>query len=225
MHILVPRQPSMACAVALLSLTACSVNSDVEQAGSFVFKSIIGSNSKVSRERAAAVPYATIGLQLGSSDQALLTLGSARGDELQWFAGETLFVATNHGRVMRTLGLPYDLGGIHRLNAFPARENNPEMLLTSSSMDFPELGVFGATVQCSRINTGEDNVAILGASIATRHVVENCEVPVLKWKFKNDFWEDRTTGYVWRSRQYIHPKSPPITLEVFRPEQNDANSN
>jgi hypothetical protein len=23
---------------------------------------------------------------------------------------------------------------------------------------------------------------------------------------------------VWRSRQHIHPKSPPITLEVLRPE-------
>jgi hypothetical protein len=207
--------------LAVLLLTACSGNSDIERTGGFLFNSITGSNVKVSRERAAAVPYATMGLQLGQSTQALLILGATEGDELDWFAGDNIFVATNHGQVVRTVGLPYDLGGRHPINASSIRENKS---LATASMDFPDLGVFGATSECSSRNMGEESVEILGAPIPTLHVIEHCNVPALKWTFDNDFWKDRTSGYIWRSRQYIHPKSPPIILEVFRPEQNRPNS-
>jgi hypothetical protein len=67
---------------------------------------------------------------------------------------------------------------------------------------------------------GDDNVEIFGSRIPTRHIVEHCTVEALKWNFDNEFWKDRTSGYVWRSSQHIHPKSPPIILEVLRPEQN-----
>jgi len=179
---------------------------------------------KIPRERAAAVPYASMGLELGSSTQVMLVLGTTMGDELDWFAGENLFVATNHGRVTRTVGLPYDLGGVQPVNtpAGPAK-GTPGAPLMRSSLDFPDLGVFGAIAECSRRNMGDDSVQILGASLPTRHIVEHCEVQVLRWKFDNDFWEDRTSGYIWRSRQYIHPKSPPLILEVLRPEQNTPN--
>jgi hypothetical protein len=89
---------------------------------------------------------------------------------------------------------------------------------TSYSLDFPDMGVFGAVAQCTNQDQGEETVTILGGDIATRHVVEHCSVPVMRWSFDNDYWQDPRTGYVWRSRQYVHPKSPPIVLEVFRPE-------
>jgi hypothetical protein len=79
--------------------------------------------------------------------------------------------------------------------------------------------VFGATAQCSRRAVGDETIQIFGAPIATRHVVEHCDVPTIRWRFDNDFWEDRMSGYVWRSSQHIHPKAPVLTLEVFRPEQ------
>jgi hypothetical protein len=208
----------------ILFLTACTGDSDLVQGGKLVFNSVTGSAAKISRERAAAVPYATMGLELGSSAQGLLILGTTMGNELDWFAGETVFVATNHGRVIRTVGLPFDLGGI-RPSIAPSLRKTPSVgaISSSSAMDFPDLGIFGAPAQCSSRTIGDESVEILGASILTRHVVEHCEVSVLKWKFDNDFWEDRTSGYVWRSRQYIHPKSPPIILEVLRPEQSPAN--
>jgi hypothetical protein len=201
-----------------LFLTACTADSDVVRVGSFLYDSVAGSNEKVSRERAAAIPYATMGLEVGSSAQGLLILGTTMGDELDWFAGENLFVATRHGHVIRTIGLPYDLGGVQPLN--PGSTNQQQKIgnIMVFAMDFPELGIFGARSECSRRIIGDENVEILGAPVATRHVIEHCEVQALKWKFDDDFWEDRTSGYVWRSRQHIHPKSPPITLEVLRPE-------
>ena len=205
-----------------LLVTACTGDSDVVRVGNLLFNSVAGSGLKIPRERAAAVPYATMGLELGSSAQVLLTLGTSMGNELDWFAGETIFVATNYGRVIRTVGLPFDLGGVHpsTMPSLP-ETRNIDANSASLSFDYQDLGVFGAPAQCSRRNVGNENLEILGASILTHHVIEHCEVPVLKWKFDNDFWVDPMSGYVWRSRQYIHPKSPPIILEVLRPEQTD----
>jgi hypothetical protein len=86
-------------------------------------------------------------------------------------------------------------------------------------VDFPDLGIFSAPLQCSSKAVGNENVEILGAAIPTRHVVEDCELTALKWRFQNHFWQDQMTGAIWRSSQYIHPKSPPVMLEVFRPVQ------
>ena len=205
----------------VLLLTACVQDSDVVQAGTFILNSFDKSTVKIPRERAAAVPYATMGMELGSSAQALLVLGTITQDELDWFAGEQVFVRTRNGRVIRTAGLPYDLGGLRNLstNAMrggPTNSSAPQQF----SLDFPDLGVFGATAQCSPKDMGDDSVEIFGSRIPTRHVVEHCTVPVLRWNFDNEFWQDRTSGYVWRSSQHIHPKSPPLILEVLRPEQN-----
>ena len=123
--------------------------------------------------------------------------------------------------MIRTAGLPYDLGGLRDLSTNSmlrgaASSSAPQQF----SLDFPDLGVFGATAQCSPRDMGDDNVEIFGSRIPTRHIVEHCTVEALKWNFDNEFWKDRTSGYVWRSSQHIHPKSPPIILEVLRPEQN-----
>jgi hypothetical protein len=201
-----------------LFLTACTQDSDVVRTGKFLLTAATMTSQNIPRERAAAVPYATMGMELGSGAQALLILGATTADELDWFSGENVFVRTRHGQVIRTVGLPYDLGGLRAVSATPgapARATGENMY----SLDFPELGVFGATAQCSRRAGGDETIEIFGAPIATHHVVEHCEVPTMRWRFDNEFWEDRTSGYVWRSAQHIHPDAPVLTLEVFRPEQ------
>src|SRR6266566_3876619 len=105
------------CIPLVFLLSACVQDSDVVQAGNFLLNSFDKSAEKIPRERAAAVPYATMGMQLGSSAQALLVLGTITQDELDWFAGEQVFVRTRNGRVIRTAGLPYDLGGLRDLSA------------------------------------------------------------------------------------------------------------
>jgi hypothetical protein len=209
------------CILLACFLTACTQDSDVLRVGSVLLQALGGSTEKIPRERAAAVPYASMGMELGSSAQVLLVLGTATADELDWFAGEQIFVATRHGRVIRTAGLPYDLGGIHSLTMPPVAANGVGTAPTLFSLDFPDLGVFGATAQCSSRDLGEDGIDILGARISTRHIVEHCAVQSMRWNFDNEYWTDKMSGYIWRSSQHIHPKAPPLILEVLRPEQNN----
>ena len=205
----------------ILALTACTGDSDLVRTGEFLFDTATKTDEKIPRERVASVPYATMGMEFGSSAQALLILGTTASDELDWFSGENIFVRTRRGHVIRTVGLPYDLGGLRALTEAPgatARKTQDGQY----SFDFPDLGVFGAIAQCSRRMVGEETIQIFGAPLPTRHVVEHCDVPAMRWKFDNEFWEDRMSNYVWRSSQHIHPKAPVLTLEVFRPEQNPA---
>ena len=206
----------------LLFLLAACADSDVVQVGDFVLSSFDKTQQKIPRDRAAGIPYATMGMELGPSAQALLVLGTIAQNELDWFAGEQVFVRTRNGRVVRTAGLPYDLGGLRDLSADLARRGaGINSASQQFSLDFPDLGIFGATAQCSQKDTGDDDVEIFGSRIPTRHIVEHCSVEAMRWSFDNEFWKDKTSGYVWRSSQYIHPKSPPLILEVLRPEQNN----
>jgi hypothetical protein len=199
--------------LAFALLSCCAGNANSEKLTNLFFNYVKGTVEKVPREKAAAIPYPTMGLEFGYTPEVLLVLATATPEELDWYAGEALFVATQHGRVIRTVGLPNDLGGRRATSSLDVAAR-----AISYALDFPDLGIFGAAALCSSVDRGEESVEILGGGIATRHIVEHCTVPTMKWTFDNDYWEDRATRYVWRSRQYIHPKSPPIVLEVFRPE-------
>ena len=205
----------------LLLLGGCE-DSDAFRVGTVLVNSITQTPEKISRERAAQIPYASMGLEIGATPQLLLVLGTSVGNELDWFAGEDVFVRTRQGRIVRTVGLPYDLGGIRAVTTTADSAAAGRISATEHySFDFPDLGVYGADAQCTRKDSGDTSVEILGAAIASRHIVEHCTVPSMRWSFDNEYWSDKT-GYVWRSSQHIHPNSPPVILEVFRPEQNPA---
>jgi hypothetical protein len=171
---------------------------------------------RVTRERAAEIPFASMGAQLGDGNQGLLVLGANTAQQAEWYSGDLIMIRTRSGRIVRTAGLPFDLGGadVRPATGAPAARGASVALF----YDFPDLGVFGAAGYCSERDAGPETIQILGTAIATRRVVESCEVESLDWAFQSQYWKDPATNYVWRSRQYIHPKSDPVTLEVFRPE-------
>jgi hypothetical protein len=206
------------CAILPFLMLASCEDSDVYKVGTVLVNSVTGEPAKIPREQAAAIPYATMGLELGSTPELLLVLGTNTAGELDWYAGDQVFVRTRNGRITRTVGLPYDLGGSRTV----ARNATATNAASQYSLDFPDLGVFGAAEQCSSRQAGEETINVLGAPIPARHVVEHCTVADMRWNFDDDFWLDNGSGYIWRSRQYIHPNSPPVILEVFRPEQNPA---
>jgi hypothetical protein len=121
---------------------------------------------------------------------------------------------------VRTVGLPYDLGGLRDTGNNPSGARPGTAQSAQYLLDFPDLGIFGATAECMSREMGEESIGILGQPVATRHLREHCSVPAMRWNYDNDFWIDPVNGFVWRSSQHVHPDSPPIVLEVFRPEQN-----
>lgn len=202
----------------LFLLAGCQ-DSDLGQLTQLVYTGLTSTPPKITRDQAAAVPYASMGLELGDTAQVLLVLGTETGNELDWFAGDQLFIRTRNGRIIRTVGLPYDLGGLRPVDA--SMTARPVSVAAARySFDFPDLGIYDAVAQCTTRDTGNAMVDVFGSQIATRHIVEHCAVPDARWNFDNEYWTDPMTGYVWRSTQHIHPQLPPVVLQVFRPAQN-----
>src|SRR5579872_1487109 len=81
----------------LLLLAGCE-DSDLYRVGQIAVASLTSSAQKIPRDRPAGIPYASMGLELGDTAQVLFVLGTRMGDELDWFAGDQVFLRTRNGR-------------------------------------------------------------------------------------------------------------------------------
>jgi hypothetical protein len=206
---------TLACAGLAGPLAGCSSQSDIVRIGQLLFQQIAGGGGDdVQRSQVAAIPYATLGVRLGTSAEAMFVLQSKSGESLQWVGGTQFAIATRDGRILRTTGFEHNLSGF--------LDETPGGGLTGSASrdyryDLADLNAYGVIVRCTERDAELAQIVIVGDAHSTRHVIEDCSAPELGWNFSNEFWKDAATNYIWRSVQYVHPGIDPITLESLRP--------
>src|SRR5262249_33688864 len=66
---------------------------------------------RVTRDQAAAIPYASLGYSLDDGNQVMLVLATDTNGELLWTSPSRVVIVTRDGRIIRTLGLAHDLSG------------------------------------------------------------------------------------------------------------------
>jgi hypothetical protein len=201
----------------------CGTNSDQARYANLVWRLLSGNRSEVSREQAGAIPFASIAVAIGRNDEGLMVLGLAEGQRQEWYA-RTQMLAMINGRIVQSEGLPYNLSRLE------VRRPDGSTIATGGApppgtdyslvIDYQDLRLVGAGAACRSSDAGVESIEILGTSLTTRHVVENCEIAVIDWSFENEFWVDPDTGFVWQSSQYVHPKLSPLTFRVLRPPQS-----
>lgn len=174
--------------------------------------------ARISRDQAAAIPYASIGIRLDGGNETLLILGTDNAGEQLWTSAAKIVIVTRDGRIVRTLGLPHDLSALTTRGVAPAPAAAMQAPFTTTRLeDFPELNLFGTIVACSARAAARQTIKILGQPIATMRVDETCRGRKPEWSFTDSFWVDLDNGRVWRSRQHVHPKGSFIETEIFRP--------
>ena len=174
---------------------------------------------RVTRDQAAAIPYASLGYSLDGGNQTMLVLATDTNGELLWTSPSRVVVVTRDGRIIRTVGLAHDLTALTSPGGPPP---SPAAALlrpftSTRQEDFPELGYYGVAVACQARLVGAQKIVILGQGIDTRRVDETCRSEKPEWAFTDSFWVDPDNGMVWRSIQHIHPKAGTIEIEIFRP--------
>jgi len=214
----------LAVLVAGALLDGCeSMDPDTARISEQLYHAVIGRGEPITREAAAAVTFASIGVELGSGDQAMLVLGTDTGGELHWYSANGVMIATRDGRIVSTAGLPNNLGRAGALSSDPTGAPGRLRPIANATYllqyDLPDLGLYSLVAQCQARDDGPQTIQIIGADIETRHLVEDCEIKSLGWSFENEFWMDRDTNYIWRSIQNAHPKLPALAIDVLRPEQ------
>jgi hypothetical protein len=176
-------------------------------------------NVHVTREQAAAIPFATLGYSIDGGNQSILVLATDTAGELLWTSQSHVVIVTRDGRIVRTLGLGHDLSGLTTRDAsIPSPATAVLGAFASTRLeDFPDIGAYGAIVSCRATLVGRQGINVLGQMIATNRVDERCRSPNPKWSFVDTYWVDLDSGLVWRSQQHIHPKGGVIETVIFRP--------
>jgi hypothetical protein len=203
-------------ALATVPLAACSSvdGSDFGSLYDAVRTGWSGSKS-VTLEEAAAAPYASIGVRIGDSSEAMLVLASDMGESQLWTSSTRVAITTRNGRIVRTAGLTHNLGGWTSLAG--GRQNDHSILRWQA--DLPDLGHYSVLITCRETDAGPETITILGKDLRTRRIEEACQADdrVLDWSFRNVFWTDPNSAFMWRSIQHVNPKLDPIEIEVLRP--------
>jgi len=201
--------------------SAGSGNTNYAQFYEIVKQGVAASMGKirVTRDQAAAIPYASLGYSLDGGNQSILVLATDTNGELLWTSPSRIVIVTRDGRIVRTLGLAHDLSGVTSPGGPPPSPAAAmrQTFTSTRQEDFPELGLYGVSLTCRARLVGRQKITILGQDIATNRVDESCQSRNPEWSFTNSFWIDPDNGLVWRSRQHINPKAGTIEIEIFRP--------
>jgi len=175
---------------------------------------------RVTREQAAAIPYASLGYTLDGGNQGLLVLATDSGGDLLWTSAAHIVIVTREGRIVRTVGLGHDLSGVTSRDekGLPPPAAAVQAPFASTRLeDFPEQGLYGVRLSCRAKLAGRQSVKILGQVIATLRVDEACSSRNPDWSFTDNFWVDKDSGFVWRARQHVQPQGALVETEIFRP--------
>lgn len=179
-----------------------------------------GGSTHVTKDQAAAIPYASIGYRLNDGPEQLLVLATDNGGEQIWTSGAHVVIVTRGGRIVRTVGLPQDVSAVtpqKGQQTFDLAEVEAKSLASVRLEDFPSIPAYGVPVNCTALPRGLETIVILGRGISTRKVDEACRSETLGWSFTDSYWIDPQARLVWRSIQHIDPKGDKIEVEILRP--------
>jgi len=216
--------PPLLALLAAAGLAGCGSDSgapykEYGQAVGQAFRSMFKANS-VPRSTVAGIPYASMGYRVDGGDEAVLVLATSSPDYQLWTASSHVVFQTSNGRILRTVGLAQDLGGMtpDHGSALPGPAAALAAPFSSRRLaDFPQANAYGILIACTATARGAAPITLLGQSLPTQRVDENCESRSLNWRFTDTYWVDPKSGFVWRSLQHLTPQGETVETEIFRP--------
>jgi hypothetical protein len=206
-----------------LALTGCSTqNSDYAQYFQLMRQSIAGtfSNGAITREDAAKIPYATMGYRVNGERENILILATDTNGEQLWTAPSHLVLVTRDGRLVRSVGLPDNIASVTpslSMATPPPGQVLKNAFTSIRAADFPDEGHYSVPISCKTVSMGRVAIIILGKALDTVRADEICQSGALGWSFRDSYWVDAQSGFVWRSIQHLTPKGEMIETEVLRP--------
>lgn len=208
----------------LLMLAGCSSSgtSDYSQFYKAVRQSAAASfgNGRITKDQAAAIPYASMGFRVNGGSQQLVVLATDANGEQLWTSKARIVIVTRGGRIARTVGLPHDKTGMapglgQQLTEVAAALNGN--VTYTRLEDFPDIPAYGVALTCTLSKRGAQTIVILGRGIRTIRIDETCHSVDGKRSFTDSFWLNADATMVWRSLQHLDPKGTVIETEILRP--------
>jgi hypothetical protein len=219
-----PVVPRIGFSLAVILVAGCSSTQqgDWSQYVQLARANFWGRSQSVTLEQAAAIPYASLGYRLNDSSQGLLVLATDNSGTLLWTARSRVVLMTRNGRITRSVGLPHDRAAMTARSGTslpPPAQAIQGAFRSDRLMDMPNLGYYSVPVTCISRARGMESITILGTTLPTRRIEENCSSTNPRWSFTDTYWVDAKSGFPWRSIQYLSPSRGKLQMDILRPPE------
>ncbi|WP_345829939.1 YjbF family lipoprotein [Erwinia sp. HDF1-3R] len=159
---------------------------------------------QVSDEQVESLPYASMYLRVDGGQRIFVVLGFDENGQQKWITRDRSMVVTQHGRVVKTLGLRDNLTEVTNLQQDPLAD--PLHLTEGASwtrlISWTESGKFRAGTAVSHFSRLNDRILdIAGRRVACRVWQEKVSIAADGSAWTNTFWIDTTTGQVRQTQQ------------------------
>ena len=173
----------------------------------------------ISPEYVANLPYASMAAKIGNGPRSLVVLGRYAGSDLHWISADRAVIVTRNGRVKATFRIGMDLLDTQGL------ENDPVAAATfafeglhTRTVDLADpRKIYGTPIESTFEVVGRKTIQILGQEKDTIEIEEFNSATSIRWNFRNQFWFDFNSGFLWKSVQHFVRNLPPIETEILKP--------
>ncbi|WP_445424997.1 YjbF family lipoprotein [Alishewanella sp. HL-SH06] len=155
-------------------------------------------------------------VRLGENSRIAMGLMAVDGEQMKWLSADQSVLVTDHGRIIKTLGLSNDLLYVSNLLSDPLKWNSLNNSAWIRAVDW-HAGEYGYQIR-SKFSVQQDQLTFFTHSVNTIKVIETLEYdnPASFWRFdqqwQNVFWLEAKTGQVLKSKQQLQPGAQPFEL-------------
>lgn len=169
----------------------------------------------------AAIPYPVAYLTLGPLPQALVVQAFDEQGQNKWVSADRNLFVQQHGRWVKTIGLPSDVLSLSNLDQDPLA--NPLAITTqgvtwSTTLYAANSLQSGRQLQMTLTRQQNEVVKIQDQPHTLVHIVESVTAQPGNERWENDYWANPQTGRIERSVQTLGPGLPKITFTLLKAE-------
>lgn len=201
-------------------ISACSQQNKI---GSFLNapQSLFKNNTKaqITRESISKLPYASLAAKIHSDTASLIILGQILNDQLFWYSAEKEILMTHYGRIIRSYGLHHNLWGLRDTenNIFKTGLHTIKKPYYSTfELDLNRKAKQNLKAEAIYTVIKPEPIIIYEITYHTLKISEKVHVKNINWYYENFYWVDPQTGFIWQSKQHLHPKLDPILTSVLK---------
>ena len=201
--------------IILVSCANTGIYGEIAENLSRIFKQ----DADIPEEVVSSVPYASMQVRLGNSDNALIVLEEDRGNFLKWTSSNLLKIYTQEGLIVKFSGLENSLDLLELDKEHPILTKKFSGLnkkTFTSFYSFKNPNLYRLPVSTEIIFLGEEEVTILDKKIKTKKYQEKALKNLINWKFKNIYWVTEDGLTLVKAIQNITPRNPKVFYKTLK---------
>ncbi len=202
----------------LIPLTFLScVNGDIYSELARNIINLLSEPEDIAHSKIESIPYASMQVRLGRSDNTLLILEEEKNGILKWTSSNLIKIYTKNGFIIRLTGLDNELDQIELDKKHPILTGNFNKNFKSytSFYTFNKPKLFRLPVKTNFKFIRNEPVNILGEIVPAKLYEEISTDNLISWQFKNLYWINNQNEII-KSVQNFTPKNPEIYLKLTK---------